>query len=95
MSEAAEACWLCARPLGALREQHNPVPKSRGGRITVPVHPVCHRAIHSHFTTAELGRLPPDPAALATVPEMARFLAWIADKPPDFHVRTAKARRRR
>ncbi len=88
---AEEACWLCARPLGSVRERHHPVPKSQGGRVTVAVHPVCHRAIHSHFTTAELGRLPADPAALATVPEMARFLG----KPPDFHVRTAKARRRR
>ena len=58
-----------------------------------PVHPICHRAIHANFTNAELARLPPEPAALATHPAMERFLAWIADKPPDFHAPTRSTRR--
>jgi len=58
----------------------------------VPLHPVCHRAIHAFFTNAELARLPPDPAALKSRKEMGRFLRWIADKPPDFHVPTYKAK---
>lgn len=90
-----EPCWLCARPLGLRVERHHPVPRSRGGRDTVPVHPVCHRAIHAAFSNAQLKSLPPSAEVLRGHPELAGFLAWIADKPPDFHVRTAPRRRGR
>lgn len=86
--EDAPPCWLCERPLGRVVEWHHPVPKSRGGRAVVPLHPICHRTLHVHFTNAELARtggaLPP----LRAHPALARFLAWIANKPPDFHART-------
>jgi len=82
-------CWLCGRPLGRKIEQHHPLPKSRGGRETVPVHPICHRAIHTAFTNAELAQ-PGVAAAVATDPRLTKFLAWIADKPPDFHAPTAR-----
>lgn len=81
-------CWPCRRPLGRRIEWHHPRPKSRGGRETVPVHPICHRAIHAALTNAELARLPTDPDTLRARPELARFLAWIAGKPPDFHAPT-------
>jgi len=94
MTEAIpNACWLCARPVGARIEWHHPVPKSRGGRGTVALHPICHRAIHANFTNAELARLGHDIAALRAHPALARFLAWIAGKPPDFHARTNGRRR--
>ena len=50
------ACALCGRPLGARVEWHHLVPKSEGGRITAPVHPICHRTIHATLTNAELAR---------------------------------------
>ena len=93
MSDHPTICWLCGRALGHRVEWHHPTPKSRGGRVMEAVHPICHRAIHANFTNAELARLPPDPAALAANAGMARFLAWIAGKPPDFHVPTREARR--
>jgi hypothetical protein len=89
-----EQCWLCDRPLGRRVEWHHPQPKSRGGKETVPVHPICHRTIHAHLSNAELARLAAGPAALRSQPEIARFLAWVADKPPDFHAPTRTARRR-
>ena len=70
------SCWLCERPLGRRVQQHHPVPKAKKGRETVPVHPICHRAIHANFTNAQL----------------ARFVEWVADKPPDFHAPTRKPR---
>lgn len=85
-----EHCWLCARPLGRRVEFHHPVPKSRGGRETVPVHPICHRTLHKSFTNKELERL--DLAALRSSPELAAFLAWIANKDPDFHAPTRSRR---
>lgn len=89
MAEGADSlCWLCARPLGRRVEWHHPVPKSRGGRDTVPVHPICHRAIHAQMTNAELGRVKGDADILRAHPGIARFLAWIGNKPPDFHAPT-------
>ena len=93
MNEAA-TCWLCARPLGGRVEWHHPKPKSRGGRATVPIHPICHRTIHANFSNAELARAS-DAEALSGKPEIARFLAWIRNKAPDFHARTRRNRERR
>lgn len=89
---APDACWLCARRLGRKVEWHHPVPKSRGGRVTEAVHPICHRTLHATFTNAELARLPPLASAYAEKPEIAKFLAWIADKPADFHAPTRAKR---
>jgi hypothetical protein len=92
MSGESTICWLCGRPLGQRIEWHHPTPKSRGGRVMEPVHPICHQAIHVNFTNAELARLSPDPAVLSANPAIKRFLKWIAGKPPDFHTPTHGAR---
>ncbi|KAB0676681.1 HNH endonuclease [Aureimonas leprariae] len=89
---APEPCWLCGRLLGQRVEWHHPWPKSRGGRDTVPVHPICHRTIHACFTNKELELFEEEGRPLGEQPEMARFLGWIATKPPDF---SAPTRRRR
>ena len=83
-------CWLCERPIGSRVEYHHPVPKSRGGRETVPVHPICHRTLHKSFSNKELERM--SLADLRASPEIAAFLRWIATKPPDFHAPTARRR---
>ena len=84
-------CWLCERPLGRKVEWHHPHPKSRGGRETVPVHPICHRTIHARFSNADLARAP-DAETLRADPEIARFLRWIAGRPPAFHAPTRRRR---
>jgi hypothetical protein len=89
-----DCCWLCLRPLGRRVEWHHPLPKSRGGRETVPVHPICHRIIHAQLSNAELARMAQGPEALRALPDIARFLAWIVDKPPDFHAPTRKGAKR-
>lgn len=94
-AEEDQACWLCTRPLGRRIEWHHPVPKSRGGRAVVPLHPICHRAIHTEFTNAELARTGASVETLRTNPAVGTFLRWIADKPPDFHARTASRKGRR
>ncbi|MDT8759081.1 HNH endonuclease [Sphingomonas psychrotolerans] len=83
-------CALCGRPLGARIEWHHVVPKSEGGRDTVPVHPICHRIIHATVSNAELARLYPTFDQLREHEDIRRFLAWIADKPPDFHAPTRR-----
>ena len=84
----SQPCWLCHRPLGQRVEWHHPVPKSKGGRETVPLHPICHRTLHATFDNKALERLGDDRQAIISKPEMIRFLAFIANKDPDFHVPT-------
>lgn len=81
-------CWLCSRPLGKRIEYHHPVPKSRGGRETVALHPICHRTLHARFSNVELARIGGELATLRTDPGIARFLSWIDGKDPDFHAPT-------
>ncbi len=85
-------CFLCARPLGRRVEWHHPVPKSRGGRETVPVHPICHRTIHATLSNKELERGFATAEALRGHPEVAKFVAWVAGKEPDFHAPTRRKR---
>jgi hypothetical protein len=90
---AGTACFLCGRPLGRRIEYHHIVPKSRGGRETAPIHPICHRTIHAALTNRELEQGYAEPAALRAHSEIARFLDWIRDKDPDFHAPTRRRRR--
>ncbi|WNO55093.1 HNH endonuclease [Stakelama saccharophila] len=87
-----DRCALCGRVLGRRVEWHHLVPKSRGGRRTVALHPICHRTIHAHCRNSELAALNGDLAALRAQPDIARFLDWIAGKPPDFHAPTRSRR---
>jgi hypothetical protein len=89
---SGEACWLCGRPLGKRVQLHHPVPKAKGGRETVPVHPICHRAIHANFTNAQLRTMGGDLATIRGNPAVAKFLEWVASKPPDFHAPTRSSR---
>ena len=54
----------------------------------MPVHPICHRAIHANFANAELARIGEDRETLLAHPAIAKFVAWVSDKPPDFHAPT-------
>jgi len=84
------ACALCGRPLGRLVEWHHAVPKSRGGTETVPVHPICHRAVHARFTNRELDDMRGDLDAARE--GLQPFLRFVAGKPPDFHAPTRRSR---
>jgi hypothetical protein len=92
MPDADEHCWLCGRLLGKRSEFHHPVPKSRGGRGTVPIHPICHRTLHRTFSNAELTLFGSSVTAIRADPRIGRFLAWIKNKPPDFHAPTHRPR---
>ncbi|MEP9401584.1 HNH endonuclease [Sphingomonas sp. VNH70] len=93
-ARAAEpvVCALCGRVIGTQVEWHHRVPRSEGGRETVPVHPICHRTIHASATNAELAGPLADLDALRAVPAVARFVAWVADKPADFRVPVRRGR---
>ncbi|MGB7418661.1 MAG: HNH endonuclease [Erythrobacter sp.] len=83
-------CWLCGRPFATRIQWHHPVPRSKKGRSTVPVHPICHKTIHANLTNAELARIGDDPDAVRGNPAIAKFVTWVSGKPPDFHAPTRR-----
>ena len=87
-----ERCALCERPLGAKVEWHHLIPKSQGGRVTAPVHPICHRTIHALVSNRHLATEFAEIEVLRARPDVQRYLRWIADKPPDFNAPTRRAR---
>ena len=98
MTDDQHRCFLCDRVLGEKIERHHVIPRLKGGRETVLVHPICHRTIHATFTEAELARTFHTQDALRSHPDIKRFIEWVAKRPPDFHSRTAvpaKSRSRR
>jgi hypothetical protein len=95
MDTQADICPLCGRALGRRRERHHLVPRLKGGRETVTLHPICHRKIHTVFSEAELARAYASVEALRAHPEVARFAAWLDGKPADFHASTRKSRENR
>lgn len=80
-------CPLCERPLGKRVERHHVVPKSKGGKEVVGLHPVCHRKIHKVFANRELAQLGTI-AALRENEDIAKFIRWVAKRPQNFHSRT-------
>lgn len=97
-AEEAEAeapavpCWLCGRPTGETIVWHHPVPKSRGGRDVVPMHPICQQTLIANFTNSELQRHGMDVQALLDNPSVRKFVDWVAKKDPDFNAGTKKQR---
>ncbi len=90
---APVACWLCGRPAGKTIVWHHPVPKSRGGRDVVPMHPICQQTLMANFTNSELQRHGLDVAALLANPNVRKFVDWVSNKDPDFTATIAKKQR--
>lgn len=88
-------CPLCDRPIPAAQQDaHHLVPKSRGGTHTEVLHRICHRQLHALFSEVELARDYATVPALLAHPDVARFVAWVKDKPPAFMERTRRSGRR-
>ncbi|MEO6388810.1 MAG: hypothetical protein ABIT16_03510 [Croceibacterium sp.] len=89
----AVPCWLCGRPTGKTIVWHHPVPKSRGGRDVVPMHPICQQTLIANFTNSELERHAMDVQALLDNPSVRKFVDWVAKKDPDFTATMTKKQR--
>ncbi len=90
---AVPPCWLCGRPTGKTIVWHHPVPKSRGGRDTVPMHPICQQTVIANFTNSELERHGMNVEGLLAEPSVRKFVDWVAKKDPDFTAGTTKKQR--
>lgn len=83
-------CWLCGRPSGGTIVWHHPVPKSRGGREVVAMHPICQKMLITQFSNSELQRHGMDVEGLLADPAVRKFVDWVAKKDPDFNATIAK-----
>jgi DNA repair exonuclease SbcCD ATPase subunit len=92
-------CPLCGRPIPpeAKSSRHHLTPRLKGGTHmgTVRLHQICHSAIHARFSETELAKRLDDVESLRADPQLAAFIAWVADKPPGFHAPTRMTRDRR
>jgi hypothetical protein len=86
-------CWLCSRPTGETIVWHHPIPKSRGGRDTVPMHPICQQMLITTFSNSELQRHGMDASGLLADPAVKKFVDWVANKDPDFTATLTKKKR--
>lgn len=86
--DAPPLCPLCGRPIppGVPQSLHHLVPRSKGGKggATVLLHHICHKEIHASLREADLARGYATMEALRSHPRLARFIAWIARRPPGF-----------
>lgn len=94
--QSIERCILCDRPVPpAQRDAHHLVPKMKGGKLTAPMHRICHRQVHALFSEKELACSYNTAEALLTHIEIQKFVTWVKSKPDDFFERTRRAVRRR
>jgi len=82
--EKKDTCPLCDRSFKKDIQLHHLVPKSQGGKKTIPLHPICHGKVHALFNKKELARRFGTIEALRAYDDIQSFVAWIKDKPPDF-----------
>ncbi|MEM1360272.1 MAG: HNH endonuclease [Pseudomonadota bacterium] len=92
-------CPLCGRPIppDVPQSQHHLIPKLKGGKggETVLLHQICHSEIHASLTETELAREYNTIDALKSHPRLARFITWVAKRPPSFRSKTPGGRRKR
>jgi len=87
-------CWLCERPCGETVIWHHPIPKSRGGRDVVPMHPICQNMLITTFTNSELQRYGLDADLLRIDARVEKFITWVSGKEPDFNAPLGKKKQR-
>ncbi|RUS59656.1 HNH endonuclease [Pseudorhodobacter sp. E13] len=92
-------CALCGRPIppDVPQSLHHLIPRAKGGKKgpVVLLHHICHKEIHASLTETELARRFNTIAALQQHPRLAKFIDWVAKRPPGFLSRSpGKARPR-
>jgi HNH endonuclease len=90
--EEEDICALCGRLLAPPYNKHHLVPISKGGRHTptILLHKICHDKIHAVLPAKELKRYYHTIERLQQQPEIAKFVAWVNKKEPEFYDSSVK-----
>lgn len=100
-------CELCERDvLSTTRHHLIPRMRHRQSRVlgsttraqrneTIDLCGPCHKHVHAVVSEKQLAADYNSIAALRTHPEIAKFVRWIARKPPDFRASSERPRARR
>ena len=87
---------MCDRPVPrSQRDEHHLVPKSKGGKLTVVLHRMCHRQLHALFTETQLAEKYRTIEALRADKDVSEFVQWVQTKPDEFYERTRTSKRKR
>jgi len=79
-----QLCPICERHvLVSNLTDHHVVPKSRGGKETVPICKACHRKIHRVFHNSSLEVEWNEVEKIKRHPEMYKYVKWIRKQSPD------------
>lgn len=81
-------CPLCSRKDLPVLSDHHLTPKSRGGKITLPICQDCHRSIHAFFTNKELEDTYHTVEALLSHEKFAKHIKWLSKRDPSLRYKT-------
>lgn len=88
-------CFVCERELDDGFELHHLIPKTFKGKETVPIHPICHDAIHGFITEREMLNYYNTCDKIKAHSDVETFAKWISKKPIDFYVKTKDSQKRK
>jgi hypothetical protein len=92
---ASNNCPLCDRLLAEPIIRHHLIPPSKGGKgtPTVGMHKICQNKIVAVLTEMEQKTFYHTIERLRGHDEIAKFIKWVAKKPPEFYDGSVKMKR--
>ena len=87
-------CPLCERETTGRLSRHHLVPRSKGGKKTVPICHHCHRTIHAFYDNRRLRDELNTVESLQAEPTFAAHLEWLRKRPAEQKLRTRTRRAR-
>lgn len=82
-------CPLCNREVPKVSDHHL-TPKSRGGKITLPICLDCHKSIHAFFTNKELDEKFHMVEALLSDEKFSKHIKWLSKQDPNRRYKTKR-----
>lgn len=77
---------MCGRLLGSVNIQdHHLVPKTFKGKVTVPMHKICHQKLHATFSERELLNYYHTFDRILEHDEIQKFVKWVSNKALEYY----------
>jgi hypothetical protein len=82
-------CPLCGREVPHVSDHHL-TPRSRGGKVTLPICLDCHRSVHAFFNNKELEAQYHTVDALLANEKFAAHMKWLGKQDPNRRYKTKR-----